>query len=200
MLSQIVSPMVRSQLQLLASSRQAIRPKLVGMISQWLGFLGVRAQVTQLEAEDGQIHACLTVDKPAACDIQDWRLIVGNLSTLSSDEILQHNQPSFSPHQQSTLARFYAYLIQAGAPEVSLNWEAFSPQLQALGLDESMQVQIHSALRVSQNLDQLTEHLDLDLVVFALPKALSIALLDHQINPAEEQAISWLYQSLKQTA
>ncbi len=59
---------------------------------------------------------------------------------------------------------------------------------------------VQSALRVSQTLDQLTEHLDPDLVVLALPMALSIALLDRQISPSEEQALSWLYQSLKQTA
>ena len=47
MLSQIVRPMVRTQIRLLANS-QATHTTLVKTITQWLGFLGVQATVTQL--------------------------------------------------------------------------------------------------------------------------------------------------------
>src|SRR5512146_1988465 len=78
MLSQIVRPMVQTQLRLLANSR-ATRSTLVSTVAQWLGFLGVRAQVSHLYAESGKIHVTLTVDKPEACDPCDWQQILENL-------------------------------------------------------------------------------------------------------------------------
>ena len=48
MLSQIVRPMVNTQIRLLAKSK-ATKITLIKTIAKWLSFLGVEAQVTQLK-------------------------------------------------------------------------------------------------------------------------------------------------------
>ncbi len=197
MLSQIVRPMVRTQIRLLASC-QATRSTLIGTIAQWLGFLGVRAQVTQLNAgSDQKISISLTVDQPEGCDKQDWQQIVHNLNQETDANPAQDSQPPLTPQQQSKLQRLLAYLIQAAEPEVRIGWEVWSRQLQALGLEESMLLGVRSALKVPQSLEQLMEGLDPDIAAIALPKAVSIALLDRRVNASEDRALTALLQLMK---
>jgi hypothetical protein len=197
MLSQIVRPMVRTQIRLLASC-QATRSTLIGTIAQWLGFLGVRAQVTHLNAgSDQKISISLTVDQPEGCDKQDWQQIVHNLNQETDANPAEDSQPQLTPQQQSKLQRLLAYLIQAAEPEVRIGWEVWSRQLQALGLEESMLLGVRSALKVPQSLDQLMEGLDPDIAAIALPKAVSIALLDRRVNASEDRALTALLQLMK---
>ena len=200
MLSQIVRPMVRTQIRLLASC-QATRTTLISTVAQWLGFLGVEAQVTQLDASGGRISISLTVDKPEACDTHDWNQILRNLEQGQSGRLgTSQNQPPITPQQQTKLQRLLAYLIQVGDPGRPANWDELYPQLRTLGLDESMLLGIRSALKVPQSLDRLLEGLDPDVAALALPKAVSIALLDRHVNSSEDHALNALLKAMKQTA
>lgn len=199
MLSQIVRPMVRTQIRLLASC-QATRTTLISTVAQWLGFLGVEAQVTQLDANGGRISISLTVNKPEACDTHDWNQILHNLEQGNSGRLSTlQNQPSITLQQQTKLQRLLAYLIQVGDSGTPANWDKLYPQLQTLGLDESMLLGIRSALKVPQSLERLLEGLDPDVAAIALPKAVSIALLDRQVNSSEDHALTALLKAMKQT-
>lgn len=199
MLSQIVRPMVRTQIRLLANC-QATRSTLISTISQWLGFLGVRAQVTHLNAgSDQRISVCLTVDRPEGCDDQDWQLIVNNLNKGNAAPLLtDFSQPQLTPQQQRKLQRLYAYLLQVAESEVRVSWDIRYKQLQGLGLDEPMLLGIRAALKVPQSLAQLMEGLDPSLAAIALPKAVSIAWLDGQVNSFEDDALMALLQVMRQ--
>lgn len=198
MLSHIVRPMVQTQIRLLANSR-ATRPTLVSTVSQWLGFLGVRAQVTQLNAGSGKIQISLTVDKPEACDACDWQQILRNLNQGATEEDIVSTDPvSFTPQQQSRMQRLLAYLIQISDPEQPPEWEVVYPQLQAIGLDEPTLLGIRSALKVPQSLEDLVEGLDAEVAALALPKAVSIAMLDKRVNPSEDQALTTLLKAMQQ--
>jgi hypothetical protein len=198
MLSQIVRPMVRTQLRLLANS-QATRSTLVTTIAQWLGFLGVQAKVTYLDAASDQIQVSLTVGKPDACDPHDWEQILHNLNDRSTGADLSQPSPvPLSPQQERKLQRLYAYMIQVGNPDGATDWDVLSPQLQNLGLDEAILAGIKSALKVPQSLDLLMDGLDADVAALALSKAVSIALLDRQVNSSEDKALSALLEAMKQ--
>lgn len=197
MLSHLVRPMVRTQLRLLANSHTT-RTTLINTISEWLGFLGVEAQVTYLDAAANQIHVSLRVEKPEACDPEDWQQIVQHLDRTRTWE--QAGQPvtAMTPQQQSKLQRLLAHLLQVGnPPEQALPWEVLQPQLRSLGFDEEMLLGIRAALRVPQSLDHLLEGLDPDVAAIALPKAVSIALLDRQVNPHEDRALTALLEAMK---
>jgi hypothetical protein len=56
---------------------------------------------------------------------------------------------------------------------------------------------IKSALKVPQSLDRLVEGLEPDLVAIALPQAVSIALLDRQVNAGEDDALTALLKVMK---
>lgn len=195
MLSQIVRPMVRTQIRLLANS-QATHSTLVDTIAQWLGFLGVKAQVTQLSAGSNQIHVSLTVGKPEACDMIDWQQILQKLDREESQDgsLLDH----FNPQQTRQFQRLLAYVIQIGDPQQTVAWEALQPELLAMGFDQDTLVGIRSALKVPQSLELLMEGLDPDVAAIALPKAVSIALLDRQVNPHEDRALNALLEAMKQ--
>ncbi|HEY9618914.1 MAG TPA: hypothetical protein V6C78_01015 [Crinalium sp.] len=201
MLSQIVRPMVRTQIRLLANSR-ATRSTLVSTIAQWLGFLGVQAQVTQLDAASDRISVSITVGKPEACDLLDWTQILQNLRSSASSTVDRNASPEpnplITPQQQSKLQRLLAYVIQAGHPNGLVSWDILYPQLQTLGFDEATLLGIRAALKVPQSLEQLMEGLDADVAAIALPKAVSIALLDRQVNPSEDKALSALLDAMKQ--
>jgi hypothetical protein len=198
MLSQIVRPMVQTQLRLLANSK-ATRPTLVSTVAQWLGFLGVHAQVTQLDAGSGKIHITLTVDKPDACDVRDWQQILRNLQESETEAgLLSTSAANFTPQQQSKMQRLLAYLIQVGDPDRAVDWNRIHPQLQTLGLDETTLLGIRSALKVPQSLDDLVEGLDSDVAAVALPKAVSIAMLDKRVNPFEDQALTTLLKAMRE--
>jgi hypothetical protein len=197
MLSQIVRPMVHTQIRLLASC-EATRSTLIKTVAKWLGFLGVQAQVTHLNAgADQKIRISLTVGKPEACDEQDWQQIVYKLNKNASDTEVSKITPPITPKQESKLQRLLAYVIQVGDPDKPVHWEAIAPQLQALGMNESMLLGIKSALKVPQSLNQLMEGLDPDIAAIALPQAVSIALLDRQVNAHEDDALTALLKVMK---
>lgn len=198
MLSQIVRPMVQTQIRLLANSR-ATHSTLVSTVAQWLGFLGVRAQVTHLKADSGRIHISLTVDKPDACDTHDWQKIIANLDATQAS-YLHGDRPDatqITPQQQSRMQRLLAYLLQVGNPTEAINWEQLHPDLQAMGFDEPTLLGIRAALKVPQCLDDLMAGLEADVAAVALPKAVKIAMMDRQVNPSEDQALTALLQAMK---
>jgi hypothetical protein len=84
-----------------------------------------------------------------------------------------------------------------GDPDQPVDWEVIAPQLQALGMNESMLLGIKSALKVPQSLEQLMDGLDPDLAAIALPQAVSIALLDRQLNTHEDNALAALLKVMK---
>lgn len=197
MLSQIVRPMVQTQIRLLANSR-ATHSTLVSTVAQWLGFLGVRAQVTQIKSESGRIHIALTVDKPDACDTHDWQKIITNLEATSAAQ--NGDRPDgtqFTPQQQSRMQRLLAYLLQVGNPDEPVNWEQLQPDLHAMGFDEVTLLGIRSALKVPQCLEDLLEGLEADVAAVALPKAVKLAMMDRQVNSSEDQALTALLQAMK---
>jgi hypothetical protein len=203
MLSQIVRPMVQTQIRLLANSR-ATRATLVSTVAQWLGFLGVRAEVTQLKTAGDQIQLCLTVARPDACDRGDWQQILTHLEQhTDAVEMDQHGHAlapdisQFTHYQQRKMQRLLAYLIQVGNPTETIDWEQLQPQLQLLGLDEATLLGIRAALKVPQCLDDLLADLDADVAAIALPKAVSIAMMDRQVNASEDLALMALLQALK---
>ncbi|MBC7970069.1 MAG: hypothetical protein H7Z11_08090 [Verrucomicrobia bacterium] len=197
MLSQIVRPMVQTQIRLLANSR-ATRPTMVSTVAHWLGFLGVRAQVTHLDAGAGKIHISISVDKPEGCDAHDWQQILCNLDTAGTEADAVTTSPAdFTPQQKSKMQRLLAYLIQVGNPDQPVNWERLQPQLQTFGLPEETILGIRSALKVPQSLDDLLEGLDPDVAAVALPKAVSIAMLDREVNVSEDQALMSLLKAMK---
>lgn len=197
MLSQIVRPMVQTQLRLLANSR-ATRPTLISTVAQWLNFLGVRAQVTRLDAGAGKIHISLTVDRPEACDSQDWHQILRNLNHGETEaDLVSTDGANLTLHQQSKMQRLLAYLLQVADSDQPVDWDALYPQLQAIGLSEPMLLGIRSALKVPQCLEDLVEGLDSDIAAIALPKAVSIAMLDRRVNHSEDMALKALLEVMK---
>jgi hypothetical protein len=191
MLSQLVSPMVRTQIRLLANS-QATRSTLVTTIAQWLGYLGVHAQVTHLDRATNRIQVSLTVGKPDACEASDWQKILANLD---------QGKASATPlalmteSEERKLQRLLAYMIQVGEPET--HWDTLAPQLQTLGFDEGTMLGIKAALKVPQALESLMEGLDPDVAAIALSKAVGIALLDRQVNSHEDRALTALLEAMK---
>lgn len=199
MLSHIVRPMVQTQVRLLANSR-ATRSVLISTVAQWLNFLGVHAQVEQLKTTDGKIHLCLTVDKPEACDHGDWQKIISNLASSPPDYSASLNLAQFTTHQQITLQRLLAYIIQVGNPDQPTVWEKLQPQLEAIGFDELTLLGVRSALKVPQSLDDLIDGLDADVAAIALPKAVSLAIMDRQVNQSEDQALTALLKAMNPDA
>lgn len=199
MLSQIVRPMVQTQVRLLANSR-ATRSTLIATISQWLGFLGVQAQVTDLQTETEQIHITLIVHKPEACDIHDWQQIIHNLSCPYAPlrRPSDSSDPIDATYQQRRVQRLLAYLIQVGNPGEAIQWDQLQPQLAAMGLDELTLQGVRAALKVPQCLEDLLDGLEPDTAAIALPKAVSLAMMDRQVNPSEDQALTALLQAMKQ--
>ena len=191
MLTQIVRPMVRTQIRLLANS-QATYATLVKTISQWLGFLGVQANVTQLQANSKQIQLSLTVGRPESCDEDDWQKILDNLNQSNAE----HAAPALTPQQERKLQRLLAYIIQVGNPN-GVNWDVLAPQLQTLAFTEETLAGVRAALKVPQSLEQLTEGLDPDVAAVVLSKAVGIALLDREVNEGEDQALSILLETMK---
>lgn len=201
MLSQIVRPMVRTQLRLLAGS-QATRATLINTIAQWLGFLGVEAHVTQLSALSDQIQLSITVSKPEGCDTHDWEQIIHNLDQGNREDAT--SCLTITSQQRSKVQRLLAYVIQASAADGVTHkdsktaWDEMLPQLRGLGFDEDTLLGIRAALKVPQSLDQLLEGLDSDAAAIALPKAVSLAMLDRQVNASEDRALTALLNAIRQ--
>lgn len=221
MLSKIVRPLVQTQIRLLANS-MATHSILRETIERWLGYLGVKAQITQLEPISDQIKVSLTVGQPESCDPKDWQKILQNLrvpnkfatrafsesgndSKLSREQVrdpsaelvLHPSQYNIPEQQQTYLARLLACLIQVGYAQSTLEWEVIKNHLAFLNLDSSLVAQIRSALKVPQEAEQLIGKLDPDVVAIALPIVVSVSLLDGQINLQENQAITALLKAMK---
>jgi len=197
MLVQLVRPLVRTQVQLLSQSPSA-SAKLVGMVSQWLGYLGIQAEVTQLQTTGERIQVSLCVGKPEQCTEIEWRKILDNLNQEngadSESPMLAYS--AMSPAQQSKVHRLLASVLQASGPSVLDEWGSLKPQLAALGLEEPMLLGIQSALKAPMPMELLVEQLDPEVAAFVLSKAINIALLDRQINQAEDSALKALLNAL----
>ncbi len=196
MLSQIVRPLVNTQIRLLANS-QTTQTTLVETIARWLGYIGVDAQVTQLCPESDRIHVALRVGKPDSCEDQDWYRILNNLR--SSDHNNNNGLKSsdnFHESHQLQIARLLAYLIQVSDPQQDMTWPEIKNQLVALNLDDSMLSGIKSALKVPQSPDLLNS-VDPDVAAVTFPIAVKIAWFDQEINSHENHALSTLLSAMK---
>ncbi|MGP0129561.1 MAG: hypothetical protein ACTMUB_09970 [cyanobacterium endosymbiont of Rhopalodia musculus] len=204
MLSQIVRPLVQTQIRLLANS-QATQATLVDTIARWLGYLGVQARVTKLSPKAERIHVCLTVAKPDSCDSKDWQQILENLrssemhigrSHSKIDTLTKGSYNHMNDGQQLQLSRLLAYLIQVGIPHDKIDWHEVENQLSPLKLDQSILISIKSALKVPQS-PELLKKLDPDVAASAFPIAVRIAWLDQEINSHENNALIALLAAMK---
>jgi hypothetical protein len=197
MLVQLVRPLVRTQVQMLSQSPSA-SSKLIGMVSQWLGYLGIQAEVTQLNTMGDRIQVLLFVGKPEQCTATEWQKILENLSQESSPSadspILTYS--AMTPPQQSKVHRLLAAVLQAGSPNALEEWPDRYPQLLALGMEAAMLQGIQAALKAPKPLELLIEQLDPEVAAFVLAKAIHIALMDRQISPAEDSALKALLNAL----
>jgi len=189
MLSQIVRPLVDTQIRLLANS-QATKKTLAQTISSWLGYLGVRTEVTQLIPNSDRISVSLTVGKPESCAQKDWQKILDNL-TKSSSDLTNAQSDDMEMAKLVQLSKLLAYIIQIGLPETEGNWTILENQLSPLNLDSTTLGAVRSALKVPQSLSAI-DKLDPDLAARAFPLAVKIAWMDNQITAAESEALKAL--------
>ena len=196
MLSQIVRPMVNTQIRLLSKSK-ATRSTLIKTIAKWLGFLGVEARVTQLDAVGDKIQVSIVVGQPETSEDNDWQKILEHLSRdTSTTEAATDRLISIPAEQETKYQRILAYAIQMGDPERDIDWSTIHPHLQELGLDEPMVLGVKSALKVPQSIDRLVKDLDADVAAMALSQTASIALLDSQVNLGEYRVLQTLLKAM----
>ncbi|ACB51128.1 unknown [Crocosphaera subtropica ATCC 51142] len=196
MLSQIVRPLVNTQVRLLANS-QTTQTTLVETIARWLGYLGVDAEVTKLSPESDRIHVAIKVGKPDSCDDRDWNNILTNLRSPAHPENNGlKSSDNFHESHQLQIARLLAYLIQVSDPQQEITWPEIESQLIALNLDNSMLSRIKSALKVPQSPD-LLQSVDPDVAAVTFPIAVKIAWFDQEINSHENHALSTLLSAMK---
>jgi len=189
MLTQIVRPLVDTQIRLLANS-QATQKTLAQTISSWLGYLGVRTEVTQLIPNSDRISVSLTVGKPESCAQKDWQKILDNL-TQSSNDLPNAQSEEIEMAKLVQLSKLLAYIIQIGLPETEGNWTLLENQLSPLNLDSTTLGAVRSALKVPQSLSAI-DKLDPDLAARAFPLAVKIAWMDNQITAGESEALKAL--------
>ncbi|APB33110.1 hypothetical protein GlitD10_0796 [Gloeomargarita lithophora Alchichica-D10] len=199
MLAQLVRPLVRAQIQLLTQAQSA-GGKLMVMVAQWLSYLGVQAQVTELSTTGTHIRVSLQVGRPELCTEEEWRSILQNLQTSQpqTPTATEITYPKMTPAQQNQVNRLLAHVIRVGNPQVTQEWETVQPQLYRLGLAEDMVLGIRAALKVPSDLEHLIDHLEPELSAFVLSKAIGLALLDQQITRDENDALKALYRVLEQ--
>ncbi|MDJ0658450.1 MAG: hypothetical protein QNJ42_03060 [Crocosphaera sp.] len=196
MLSQIVRPLVNTQVRLLANSHTT-QTTLVETIARWLGYLGVDAEVTKLSSESDRIHVALRVGKPDSCDDGDWSSILNNLRSPAQIENNGSNSSDkIHESHQLQIVRLLAYLIQISDPQQDMSWTDIESQLLPLNLDTSMLSGIKSAMKVPQSPDLLNS-VDPDIAAVAFPIAVKIAWLDQEINSHENYALSTLLSAMK---
>ena len=193
MLSQIVRPMVNTQIRLLAKTK-ATKITLIQTIAKWLGFLGVEAKVTQLNTVGDKIQVSITVSQPENSENSDWQKILDNLS--QDTELGTNHSASIPAEQKTKYQRILAYAIQMSNGDRPIDWTDIYPQLQGLGIDESIILGVKSALKVPQSIERLVTDLDADVAAIALTQTASIALLDHQINPDEYKVLQTLLDAM----
>ena len=177
------------------------------MISQWLSYLGVKADVTYLHTHQGKIQISLTVNKPDQCSEPEWMQILTNINQ-SGGMVRGEGELTYakmSPKQQGKVHRLLAHVIQAGDIQTEdahteQAWEHLRPFLVGLGMDESLLSGIKAALKVPAMLDLLLEDLDTEVAAFVLSKAIGIALIDQQISQEEDSALKAIYRALENKA
>lgn len=189
MLSQIVRPLVDTQVRLLANS-QTTEKTLSQTIACWLGYLGVRTEVTQLIPNSDRISVTLTVGKPESCDQKDWQKILDNLAHSQTGEKTGQSQ-EMEMAKLIQLSKLLAYIIQAGSSETNADWSVLEEQLSTLNLDSITLEAVHSALKVPQFLSAI-EKIDPDIAARAFPLAVKIAWMDDQITTQENEALKTL--------
>ena len=195
MLTQIVRPMVNTQIKLLAKSHQT-RVTLIKTIAKWLGFLGVVAEVTELDSVGDKIKVSIIVAQPETSENDDWQQIVDNLNQEPSEIKAKSVSTSIPSHQETKYQRILAYALQMSYGDRAVDWEQTYPQLKTLGLEESTILGVKSALKVPQSIDRLINNLDADVAAVALSQTASIALLDRQINSGEYQVLQTLLDAM----
>lgn len=200
MLEQLVRPLVRTQIEVLAKAPSAAG-RLTGMIAQWLGYLGVKAEVKQLKTADGKIHVSMVVDRPEQCRQQEWQKILTNIQQNhhSEHEGFELTYARMSDPQRSKVHRLLAHVIQAGSQESVLdNWPQMQAHLAEMGMNEMLLAGIRAALKQPASLDSLLNNLDPEVAAFVLSRGIAIALLDRQINQDEDDALKALYGVIEQ--
>lgn len=200
MLVQLVRPLVRSQIQMLAQT-SAADSKLSGMVSQWLGYLGVHAEVTQLKASGELIEVSLKVGKPEQCNENEWRQILKNLTRKNAGTAAEETGLTYeamTPAQQRKVHRLLACVLQASNEHLINDWETVKPQLVELNLPHSLLIELQSAIRVATPMELLVKDLEPEVASYALSKAIAIALMDKHINQAEDGALKTLLKALQQ--
>ncbi|MEN9218754.1 MAG: hypothetical protein Q6J33_07075 [Gloeomargarita sp. DG_2_bins_126] len=199
MLAQLVRPLVRAQIQLLAQAQSAGH-KLMQMVSQWLSYLGIQAQVTELSTSGNHIRVSLQVGRPELCTEEEWRLILQNLQNSQPPiaPAADTGYPPMTPAQQNQVNRLLAHVIRAGTPDVEAAWPTLEPQLYRLGLSEAMVLGIRAALKVPGDLRDLIDNLAPEFSAFVLSKAIDLALMDQRITSDENDALKALYRVLEE--
>ncbi|NEP19539.1 MAG: hypothetical protein F6J97_22045 [Leptolyngbya sp. SIO4C1] len=200
MLDRLVRPLVRTQIQLLAQTQSA-STRLISMISQWLGYLGVQAQVTHLKAQDGKVQIALAVGRPQQCSEQEWQQILHNIEQHSNTaEPAELTYAAMSRAQQIKVHRLLAHVIQAGNPDTALNDSDLRQRLQAMGMDAVMVSEINTAMKVPTLLEPLLSDLEPEVAAFVLSRAIGIALIDREISQDEDSALKAIYGVLETRA
>lgn len=198
MLVQLVRPLVRSQIQMLARTPSA-SSRLTGMVAQWLGYLGVHAEVTQLKTEGELIQVSLKVARPEQCTQTEWQQILSNLTRPheSSTGEARLTYQAMTTSQQSKVIRLLACVLHASNENLVEEWDPIQPQLSFMGLTDDMLQALRSAIRAPTPMELLVKDLEPEVASFALAKAISIALMDQQINRAEDDALKILLEALQ---
>lgn len=198
MLVQLVRPLVRSQIQMLARS-PAADSKLMSMVSQWLAYLGVHAEVTQLKTEGEHIQVSLRVKRPEQCTEAEWQQILTNLTRQGSapngEDSLTYD--TMTTAQRSKVHRLLACVLRASNENLASEWDNLQPQLLATGIEAGMLQELRSAIRVPTPMNLLVADLEPEVASFALSKAIGIALMDNHINQAEDSALKTLLDALQ---
>ncbi len=195
MLSQIVTPLVDTQIRRLANS-QATYSTLVETIAKWLSYLGVKAKVTHLTHKSEQIQISLTVEKPHTCASNDWQKILNNLDRQES--VASANfYTKITQLQRKKIQRLFAYLIQISQPEKQNSQNALSNLLYGLNLDEFMILGIRSAIKVPQSIDRLLNEIEPTVMSLVLPEAMKIVLSENKLSLEAETAIIAMLQIAK---
>jgi hypothetical protein len=184
MLSQIVRPLVETQIRLLANSENT-RSTLIETIIRWLGYLGVRAEITDLKKDGERVQINLKVDRPENCQSRDWQKILYNL-VLEKEEVSFSMFEKMTESQQIKIARTLAYMLQAGgAPQ-----EVEKP-LRRLKIDENLLLMVKSALKVPQS-SQIIEKLEGDVAAYIFPLAVQLSWFDNKVTTQENEALTYL--------
>jgi len=189
MLSNFVRPLVENQVRLLANSK-ATQETLAQTIGTWLGYIGVRTEVTQLIPNSDRISVSLTVSKPEFCADKDWDKILNNLISPQNINVTAQSK-EIELEKLVQLSRLLAYLIQVSSPDSVNHWEIVEKQLAPLNLDRITLDAIRSAMKVQQS-SNITENLDPDIAARAFPLAVKIAWMDHLISQEESNVLKSL--------